>query len=335
MITKDSINKFISVNNPRAITQTGYWLDLEKTDKNHAHIIYTSRKNEINASVLLIKQHLPMGKNYLYAPYGPVINKNVTPDQLPKILEDLLLEIKKFIDLSNTIFIRFEPFYQDCHFIYCHLAKLGFKPTKGFTQPKDTLILNLMQSENEIFNHMKQKTRYNIRLADKKNIQIEKTNDPEQTKIFYELMLNTCDRDHFKPHPYEHYRNLISILGPQDIAYIYHAHFEKKIIASIIVSFYGKVATYLHGASSNTYRNLMPTYALQWQAIKDAIKKECHYYDFGGIAPENSPANHPWQGITRFKEGFGGINVSTIGHMEKTLHPFWHYAYKIGKMIQR
>ena len=334
-ITKETINQFIASNNPRAITQTGYWLDIEKLNKHKTYIVYTATKGKITSSVLLIKHELSMQKNYFYAPYGPVIDKQLTPTEIKNTINQLLLEIKKFINLSNTIFIRFEPFYQTCHTVYQSLSDHGFVSTNRFTQPKDTLILNLLDTKENIFNNFKQKTRYNIRLAHKKNIKIIKTTNQDDVKVFYELLLKTCDRNTFRPHELSHYQNIIKILGPKNIAFIYHAQYQDKIIASILVSFFGKIATYLHGASSNTYRNLMPTYALQWQAIQDAIDYNCRFYDFGGIAPENAKVNHEWNGITRFKKGFGGIEVSTGGHLEKTISPLWHSIYKMAKFLQQ
>ena len=113
-ITKETINDFIAHNNPRALTQTGYWLDIEKLGEQKTYIVYTSEKGKITSSVLLIKHDLTMNKNYFYAPYGPVISKELTPPEIQATTQKLLHEIKKFIDLTNTIFIRFEPFYQTC-----------------------------------------------------------------------------------------------------------------------------------------------------------------------------------------------------------------------------
>lgn len=334
-ITKETINQFIASNNPRAITQTGYWLDIEKLGHQKTYIVYTSIKGKITSSVLLIKHDLSMNKNYFYAPYGPVVSKELSPSEIKDTIGKLLQEIKKFINLNNTIFIRFEPFYQTCHSLYQSLHENGFVITNRFTQPKDTLILNLLQSKEEIFNNFKQKTRYNIRLAHKKDVKIIKTTNLNDVAIFYELLLKTCDRNTFRPHGLQHYQNIIKTLGPKNIAFIYHAQYQDKIIASILVTFFGRIATYLHGASSNTYRNLMPTYALQWQAIQDAIEYDCRFYDFGGIAPADAKPNHEWAGITRFKKGFGGIEVSTGGHLEKTISPFWHSIYKIAKFLQQ
>ncbi len=334
-ITKETINDFIAHNNPRALTQTGYWLNIEKLGEQKTYIVYTSEKGKITSSVLLIKHDLTMNKNYFYAPYGPVISKELTPPEIQATTQKLLHEIKKFIDLTNTIFIRFEPFYQTCHTLYHSLAENGFVATNRYTQPKDTLILNLLQSKDEIFKNFKQKTRYNIRLAHKKHIKIIKTSDVKDVDYFFELLLKTCDRNTFRPHNKRHYQNILKTLGPKNIVFLYHAQYKDKIIASIMVSYFGHIATYLHGASSNTYRNLMPTYALQWQAIQDAIDYKCRFYDFGGIAPPGSKPNHPWAGITRFKNGFGGIEVSTAGHMEKTISPFWHTVYKTAKFLQQ
>jgi len=335
MIDKNSINQFIADNNPRAITQTGWWLDVEKADGQHSYIVYTIKGGQITSSALLIKHLLGAGKNYLYCPYGPVVKKELDSTEMRAVASELMDEIKKYVDLTNTIFIRFEPFYQDCHQFVLGLNQLGFKATNQFTQPKDTRILHLLQSEETIFQQMKQKTRYNIRLADKRHVRIDRNNSPTYLKIFYELLLKTCDRDHFRPHPFSHYQHIIQAQSAKDNVYIYNAYYENKVIASIMVTFFGKVATYLHGASSNKYRNLMPTYSLQWRAIHDAIKSGCRFYDFGGIAPEGAPTTHPWQGITRFKEGFGGTVISTTGHLEKTLSPFWHTAYRLAKFIQK
>ncbi|MBU0647911.1 peptidoglycan bridge formation glycyltransferase FemA/FemB family protein, partial [Patescibacteria group bacterium] len=322
-------------NNPRALTQTGYWLDIEKKMGHQAYIIFTTKDKQITSSALLIKHPLSINKNYLYCPYGPVVNKDLPAKEIPNIIKELMREIRKFIDLSNTIFIRFEPFHQDCHCVYHSLQSSGFKATNHFTQPKDTLILNLLQSEDEILKNMKQKTRYNIRLAERKGVEIEKSTDPIQVELFHQLLLNTCDRDNFRPHPLEHYLNIIDVLGPQKIAYVYHAKYKNKIIASNIITSFGRIATYLHGASSNTYRNLMPTYLLQWRAIQDAIQQGCRFYDFGGIAPPEANDQHPWHGITKFKTGFGGIPITTTGHMEKTISLPWHLVYKTAKFIQR
>ena len=154
---------------------------------------------------------------------------------------------------------------------------------------------------------MHQKTRYNIRLAEKHNVKIIHSTNVDDIDIFYNLAITTAARDNFSYHPREYYKKMLEILGPSKMLELYIAytstplHHKPFSVAAILVLFYKDTAIYLHGASDHSYRQLMAPYLLQWQAIKDAKNRGCKLYDLQLTTYDSS---HPWAGVTRFKTGF-------------------------------
>jgi len=265
---------------------------------------------------LLIKNNLPKGKCYLFCPRGP---KETTKEFLGKTIE--------LAKKENAIFIRIEPISNIQYPISSLIKTINLNPA-------NTLILDLTKSEGALLSEMKQKTRYNINLAKKKGVEIEVTTDPEKAKIFFDIMKQTSKRDKFGVHSLKHYEKMLEVLGPKKIIQLYLAKYDGKYIAANIVSFFGNTVSYLHGASANEYRNVMAPYLLQWQAIKDAKKGDYRYYDFWGIAPDDSP-KHPWAGVTRFKKGFGGEQVDLPGTYDVVISKKWYATYKILRFINR
>lgn len=189
-------------------------------------------------------------------------------------------------------------------------------------QPPDTSILDLTLTEDEISANMKSKWRYNINLAVKRGVTVEKTGE-EGIDIFYDLYLQTAKRDGIAVHSKNYYRDLL-LRSERDGVQIamYIAKHEGEALAAIIVLFAGSEAVYLYGASSNNKRNLMSAYLLQWTAIKDAKTSGCMSYDFYGIPPTDNE-NHPMHGLYRFKTGFGGKNVHRPGSIDLPLSPLY------------
>lgn len=148
---------------------------------------------------------------------------------------------------------------------------------------------------------MKQKTRYNIKLAEKKGVKIFVSREEKYITDFCRLVEITAKRDKITSHPEGYYRKMFETI-PGDILKLYIAEYEGKIIAANLVLFFGKTATYMHGASDNDHRSVMAPYLLQWRQILDAKKTGCERYDFGGV--KTGAADSSWSGITKFKTGF-------------------------------
>jgi lipid II:glycine glycyltransferase (peptidoglycan interpeptide bridge formation enzyme) len=193
-------------------------------------------------------------------------------------------------------------------------------------EPSRTILLDLGKTEDELLAAMHQKTRYNIKLAEKKGVAVA-IGSEKNFDEYWRLMQATAGRDSFRLHDREHYRKMIN--SSQGMMNLLLADYQGKAIAGNIMAFYGDTATYVHGASSNEHRDVMAPYALQWAAIKTAKAQGCKYYDFYGI-DENK-----WPGVTRFKRGFGGSEVEYPGTMDVIFNKAKYSIYKISRNLRR
>ncbi len=245
-----------------------------------------------------------------------------------------------------------------------HMTLIGYCKEKGFSfvrvepvdilrlksyvlspiknrQPATTLLLDLTQTEEDLLQSMHSKTRYNIRLAEKKGVEIKLAKDVE---AFWKLNEQTTGRDKFKSHDKNYYAKMLD----NNFCHQLTAYYDYQPIASNLFIVYGDTCTYLHGTSSNEQRNLMAPYLLQWEGIKMAKKLGCKYYDFWGIAPVMKEGegkmtcfnnfcwqvDHPWTGITRFKTGFGGGTREYPQAVDIVLNKFKYFIYKLARKVR-
>lgn len=281
---------------------------------------------EITAATLVIKYDLPLDYSYLYIPRGPVIAEASFDAQA------LFTEIKVIAQEEKAFVIRMDPAWVVGSEQY--LVDYGFRKCDREIQPKCPLVLDITQPPEAILAGMKQKTRYNINLAQKKGVKIRMSDEPTMIEYFWQLTRQTADRNNFKPHPKEHYKKIFDILAPSDTLRFFVAEYNEKVIAVIMVTFFGTTATYLHGASADVFRDTMAPYALQWAAIQEAQRRGCSAYDFGGV--NGATFHHPaWEGITRFKTGFTNQPPREyVGCFESVINPVLFAVYTFVKQIR-
>ncbi|MCF7860398.1 aminoacyltransferase [Patescibacteria group bacterium] len=250
------------------------------------------------------------GFKFWYLPRGPVsLTASVGTEPWQQVKKDLIARAKK----NNIVSFVFEP-------ENFSLPAESFGHKIKAIQPEKSLFLDLSLSEEELLKAMHHKTRYNIRLAEKKEVKIV-PGQVADLKAFWKLLQTTTARDGFRGHSLAHYRHLLTEGAPP--LELWLASRENKILAAGIFSFYNGRAVYLHGASANFGREYMAPYLLQWRMIQRAQKKACHYYDFYGIDEKK------WPGVTRFKRGFGGEERNYPGTYLIIIRPFIYYLYKI------
>lgn len=274
------------------------------------------------------------------------------------LLHETGLALKPFLP-KNTICVRFDPaveFYtpedRDNYNYGLRLVSFadGLKVRKAGVdiQPPDSTRVYLTGDEEEILGRMKNKWRYNVRLAEKKGVKIEKitgndVNLSEKLDIFYDLYKITAERDGIAIHAKSYYESLLK-KSAQDLneksdtplVSLYLAKHEEDYLGAIITLFCEDEAVYLYGCSSNVKRNLMPNFLLQWTAMKDAKAFGSPWYDLYGMPPTDDE-NHPMHGLYLFKTGFGGFNYHRIGSYDvrlkavyklatagENLRAFWH-----------
>jgi lipid II:glycine glycyltransferase (peptidoglycan interpeptide bridge formation enzyme) len=203
-------------------------------------------------------------------------------------------EIEEIAKKENSIFTLIES--------YIPLEENQYPKHFKHIIPQHTLAIDLSLSEEEILKKMHPKGRYNIRLAERKQIKVEESKD---VLAFFRILEKTGERDEFNINPYSHYQHLLSTLTQEHKAKLYLAYLNDQAIAGIIVTYIGDTATYFYGASDYQYRKQMAPYALQWTAISESKKLGYKYYDFLGIADPGNPKD-PLLGVSIFKQKFGG-----------------------------
>lgn len=267
------------------------------------------------------------GFSLAYLPYAP-------SEKYRNDMGEISLFLKKKLP-SNSVFIRYDlPWHTESEGFWPD-APCGFRKAPADIQPPSTVLLDISLSEEELLKNMKPKTRYNIRLADKKGVVVSGCG-VEKLSVWYGLYEETAARDKISIHGFDYYKKLFELADREKEAdlRLYLASAEGDVIAGIIVLFYGKEAVYLYGASCGRKRETMPAYALQWRAIRDAKKAGCSEYDFFGISPSEDPS-HPMYGLYRFKTGFGGKIVHRPGCWDFPCRPFLYMLYCKAESLRR
>lgn len=273
--------------------------------------------------VLFIRHPLKFGQDFWYAP---------RTNKIPP-LEHLNAAFK-----HRTTFVKVEPVQEN-------LTK-PWQATRS-TQPRQTLIVDLSPSEDALLEKMKQKTRYNIRLAERKHISISIYEGEDSLKHVGEFLALTKEtnlRDQIKSYDPNYYQRLLQVLGEAKMVNLLVAYLEGTPLSSLILVRHEKTATYLFGASSNQQRNLMAPYLLQWQAMQFAKAAGCTSYDFWGIRVDNrlgpsgstaptsvdqvQPTPGKSYGVTKFKLGFGGQPIFYPPAYNLSYKQFWYNLYQ-------
>lgn len=273
---------------------------------------------EKEGQIIILAQVLETNKfgfKTWYLPRGPVsLQCSSAEEEWLQVKKDLITAAKK----NGVVSLIFEPENWSLK-----LSAYGQK-IKAI-QPEKTLFLDLSLSEDELLQAMHHKTRYNIRLAEKRGVEIV-LGEIEDLPSFWKLLQSTTARDGFRGHSLSHYRNLLE-QGTGNIE-LWLARREDKVLAAGIFSFLNGRAVYLHGASANSDRQYMAPYLLQWQMIRRAKEKACRYYDFYGIDEKK------WPGVTRFKLGFGGEERNYPGAYRIVIKPLLYSLYQLLVFIK-
>jgi lipid II:glycine glycyltransferase (peptidoglycan interpeptide bridge formation enzyme) len=274
---------------------------------------------EAGAQILFRK--LPLGFSLAYIPKGPV-------GQTQKAFWD---EAEDFSRRQRAVFLRVEP---DAWQPEGELARPeNFLAGAHAVQPQRTIVISLEGNEDTLQARMKQKTRYNIRLAERRGVQVRSS---DRVDLFYEMMTITGSRDNFGVHSQPYYQAAYDIFHPAGACELLMAEYEGETLAGLMVFQHQGRAWYFYGASTEAHRNLMPTYLLQWEAMRWARAQGCRIYDLWGVPDEDervledeftSRSDGLW-GVYRFKRGFGGDVRRSAGPWDRVYHQLLYGLYQ-------
>jgi len=301
-----------------------------------------------NDDLLVLIKYIDNNYCYAYVPYGPKLEPDFENQGL--FLEQLSETLKSYLPL-NCIFIRYDLIWQnqwaveDKYFdksgnwtgppesqiqelrVNYVTYKWNLRKSPSDFLPKDTFFLDLTLKEQDLLENMRYNTRYNIKRALKNGIRVREYGI-EQIADWYKLYKDTAIRHNM---PLQNVEYFSTILKNQDNdkkgvnVKMLMADYNEKFLASMFLVLSKKRGTYLYGASLSNNKNLMASYALQWESIKIAKKWGCTEYDMFGSAP-NLSQTHPLHGVHIYKKGFGGNLFHRMGCWD---YPFNKKIYKL------
>jgi len=337
-------NKIVTSLPDGHLLQSWQWGQLkEKYGWQAERLAWQSPSGSALAAAQVLRRELPipaLGSRFpvFYCPKGPVLDwSNAALRQ--RVLSDLQSiaaqrgAILMKIDPGLAVGIGFpdDPQSMDIASGMQTLQALisqGWKASRQQIQFANTMTLDLNQSEDELLAGMKQKTRYNIRLASRRGVSIRLAGSGD-LDLLYRMYAETSLRDGFVIRKSAYYDDAWRSFIDAGLAQPFLAEVEGEPVAGLIVYRFGSTAWYIYGMSSNLHREKMPNHLLQWEAIRWAKAQGCTTYDFWGAPDEPGETDRMW-GVYRFKDGFGASLVRTPGAWDFTTRPALYWGYSVA-----
>lgn len=298
--------------------QSLVWKRYQDALKRKTHVYAAFRGDVMVASALVTSDSTVMNLTAWDLPRGPLFAEGISAADAKVFFDHIVREAKKDKCFSLT------------------LSPINPLPTSSYTlrdssrheQPEATRVLDLTRSEEDILKQMHQKGRYNIKVAEKNAVRVEASSD---ARAFGELLHRTAARDGFAAAPVSRYEAFLAHVEGAFLLLAYGAGEEP--IAGLMGVIWNGTGIYYYGASEYEHRALMAPYLLQWEAIRHCRDAGCVRYDLLGVAPPDAPDDHPWQGISRFKEKFGGEMVVYPAEQQIIVRPAAHAGLQMKRKL--
>jgi len=313
------------------------------------------------AALILKRQILRNGfaarLSILYSPKGPLLDWTNEP-----LRNRVLDNLQSFAKGQGAIFLKMDPdvvlgmgipdSQEDVidntgQAVMSELRRRGWGYASDQIQFKNTVLIDLNPSEEELLARMKQKTRYNIRLAEKKGVAL-RVGTRADLGMLYKMYAETSVRDGFVIRDEDYYKTVWEIFMRENQSQFSNspvsslqspitnyqlpstepliAEVNGELVAAIFVFYFAGRAYYVYGMSRAVHREKMPAYLLQWEAMKRAKAKGCTVYDLWGAPDVFDESDSLW-GVYRFKDGLGGKVVRTLGAWDFAPNPLWYKIY--------
>lgn len=306
IIEKEEIwEEFLALHPEANFLQSWYWGEFHKAYGNIIHRTGFYSGKTLVGVMLSVVEDAKRGR-YLTVPGGPIIDWENN-----KISQIFVSEIKRIAKENNCVFVRVRPQLEANEFSRNIFNHYGFINAPTHLHAELTTQLDITKFEDEILANMRKATRYEIKKAIRLGITVSKTDDSAAMKTFYNLQVETAERQGFVPFSYKYLHEQFKAFSQAKKVLLYSAEFEKKILAQAFIIFYGTEAAYHYGVSTEDGRKYPGAYLIQWEAIKDAKNRGLKRYNFWGVSPE-AQKDHRFSGLSLFKRGFSGADFAYL-----------------------
>lgn len=296
--------------------------------------------SDVVAAAMLLKRRIPIRGMaaklcILYIPKGPLMDWSDEP-----LRERVLDDLQVFAKRQGAIFLKIDPdvalgtgvpggegdvIDNGGQAVRSALKRRGWRFSSDQIQFRNTVLIDLSASEDELLKRMKQKTRYNIRLAGRKGVAV-RAGAMDDLSMLYKMYAETSVRDGFVIRDESYYRTVWESFIKKGMAEPLIAEVDGKPVAALMLFWFAGRAYYIYGMSRGVHREKMPTYLLQWEAMRRAKAAGCVAYDLWG-APDIFDESDSMWGVFRFKQGLGGQVLRTLGAWDFTPRPCLYKLY--------
>jgi lipid II:glycine glycyltransferase (peptidoglycan interpeptide bridge formation enzyme) len=278
------------------------------------------------ASSILLRRLSFLPIPILYVPKGPTLDY-ANEGILSRVLERL----ESVAGQTGALFVKIDPDVQPDTLAGDNLLKCfrrrGWRRSEEEIQFRNTILVDLTPSLDDLLMGMKSKWRYNVRLARRKGVTV-RHGSLEDLSLLYAMYEETANRGDFVIRPEPYYHDAWGSFMERGLAQPFIAEFEREPVAMVVIHRFAERAIYMYGASFSIHRNKMPNNLLQWKAIQWAKEHGCTIYDMWG-APEELDESDPLWGVYRFKKGFGGEFVEHVGAWDYPVRGAGYGLYRV------
>ncbi len=290
------------------------------------------------AAAQILRRAIPRTPwSFLYVSKGPVLDYTDLP-----LVKQVLADLETYARSQQALFIKIDPdvprqygeprpnrFLESTGArVLSVLDRRGWRFSPEQIQFRNTIVIDLTPEPEELLAAMKSKWRYNIRLAERRGIQI-RSGTLADLDAFYRIYAETATRDSFLIRPKDYYLDVWQQFLSTGQAELLLATVDEEIVAGLMLFVFAQTAWYMYGASTGQVRQLMPNHALQWAAMLRARERGCRCYDMWGAPDVFSESDRLW-GVYRFKQGFGGEVVQGIGAFDYPVKRRLYWAFSEG-----
>lgn len=273
--------------------------------------------------------------------FHPLPHTNFTIGYAPRTRipsHDMIQAIKEHAKVKRAVFVKFEPYVraQDASAdtnLKNFMSEVAHSTHPLF--PKWTQMLDLQHTEGELFEALKPKWRYNIKLAQRKGVHVREMTTDHGFEIFSKLYFETTHRQEYAGHS-KQYHEIVYRTLKENIGHILIAFYEDTPLSAYHLFLFNDVLYYPYGGSSVEHRNVMASNALMWEAIRFGVRHHAKTFDmWGSLSPDTLTDQSGWGGFTRFKEGYGTDFVEFIGSFDLVLNPVLYRVYNVADIVRK
>jgi len=267
--------------------------------------------------------------HFLFCPHGPLVENSES-----EITIVLLGELKKYAIRNNLVVLRVSPLEIANEKNNLFYKNFGMRPAPMHVHAETMWILDIRQTEEQILKEMRKTTRNLVGRAERDGVKIRISREEKDLETFEKLYTETADRENFVGFSRSFLDAEFEAFAADNNVFFAFAEYQGDVISGALITTYGNTGFYHQGASTRKWPKVPGAYLLQWEIIRELRRQGKERYNFWGIAPTEGK-NHPWAGLSLFKQGFGGYCEDYVHAQDLPLKPAYWITWLIEEVRRR